>query len=416
MKKHVFPLLVIMLLALTALSLFSCEWLQTSEEPFDYTVTVTDGGGNAIKGVIVKLYDSNGTQVGANVSGADGKVLFKDIVVGDYTARISNSTTDYNFASTEYSLTANEEGSVISFYEAVGEATVEIYGAVSEGTLAYPIATGYYELDIKAGETLYLLLYVAENGIFTVTGTADAYVGYYGMPTYVQANHLLDDAGDYDGLGFELEIPDINAPYVLGVTAQSDMTAVLGIERTDELPNRPEYMQWVHVPARENLVSYTLPTGSTLSEFDITDLELEVTRGDDGRYYTADGNLVVLRISTASASEYLLYTEFPSLKQLAGLSDEGVGDSGVNIGGYVYDSDGNFVTKESYNSMIETYLEYCDPDAGVYPLTDELLNMLKLHGNSSGWWDAGSPNCIFDALILNEDYAWLFMCSFVVKN
>ncbi|MBQ7386844.1 MAG: hypothetical protein IJW03_01620 [Clostridia bacterium] len=420
MKKIITALLAASLLLCTLVLAVSCKDGGDGES-FDYTVTVTDGGGVAVKGIIIKLYDDTGTQVGANVTDAGGKAVFKNILAGEYTAKIANSTTKYNFLNTDYELVATKDGSVISFIETLGEDTMEIYGAVADDTQAHLITPGYYSADIAAGETVYFVLNVAEEGTYRVdyTSKSDAYIGYYGIPMFVQAAHCLDSEGEYDGQGFNVEVSDINTPHVIGITAESDATVVLNVKRTGELPNRPEYMDWVEIPARAELSKYTLPTGATLGEFDITDPELEIVLEKNGKYYTKDGNLIVLRICTAPESPYLAYTEFASLKELAGLLKDENGNStgtmGMNIGGYIYDSEGNFVTKETYNSMIATYIEYCDETAGVYPLTDELINMIKVHGNSSGWWRNGTVNYLFNTNVINEEYAWLFICSYVIE-
>ncbi len=417
MKKTVRILLLLLAFSCVLTFAVSCQDKGTA---FDYTLTVTDGGGAYVKGIVVKLYDEGGAQVGANVTNARGEVTFKDITAGNYTAKIANGATKYNFKETEYKVTADKAGSSISFYETAGEELIEVFGTVPEKTMAHYVAPGYYSIELKAGEKTYFVLNLPENGVYGVDYEAqkEAYIGYYGISMYVQTNHCLDNPENYDGQGFELEVPDVQTPHVIGIYAEEDTEVILTVKRVSNLPDRPEYAEWQSVASHEELSKYTLATGATLAEFDITDIALEITRGSDGRYYTKDGALVVMHISSPSASSYLEYTELPSLAELAGLSgseDAIGGTSGTNIGGYIYDGDGNFLRKESYNAMIADYIEYCDENTGVYPLTDELINMIKVHGDSSGWWNTGSAGCIFNTNIINKDYAWLFICSYVVE-
>ena len=90
---------------------------------------------------------------------------------------------------------------------------------------------------------------------------------------------------------------------------------------------------------------------------------------------------------------------------IAGFVDE---NHGQNFGGFVYDDEGNFVGKYSYNSMIESYLQYCDH--GVYPLTEELAEAVKLHGQNAGWWNPTSGNYLFSNVLAVLENAWLFAC------
>ena len=60
--------------------------------------------------------------------------------------------------------------------------------------------------------------------------------------------------------------------------------------------------------------------------------------------------------------------------------------------------------------MIKTYMEYVDGTYGVVPLTEELAECIKLHGQSNGWWNLESSGYLFDGLLINEENAWLFLC------
>ena len=68
----------------------------------------------------------------------------------------------------------------------------------------------------------------------------------------------------------------------------------------------------------------------------------------------------------------------------------------MNIGGYIYDENGDFVDKLNYNLMIEEYMKYCDSKYGVIPLTEELAECMKLHGTSTGWWNSSAGNYLFN--------------------
>ena len=424
-------LLIIMVLTLT-LAFVSCndntgEGSGDGENaPYDYTVTIKDGSGAPIKGIIIKLFDSEGSQVGANVTGATGKVTFSDITDGEYTIKLNKGVTKLNFSITDYNVTATSDGYTITLHNEPKE-TMTIYGAsLPEDAQAYVIGSGSYRVTLAPGEMNYFVFHADESGVYSadlISDNADLYMGYYGIPMFVQDTHRIGDSTEaYDGKGFELEIPDVATPYVIGIKSTETTECIFNIVRKSDLPFRPEYMAITEVKAYANLSKYTLPDGATLGEFDITDRDLEIVLGENGKYYTQDGKLIVLRIATPTKNPAMFYSGFASLMELAGLSNNtgdgenagsSVGGIGMNIGGYIYDGEGNIIAHNSYNGMIETYLEYCDDKTGVYPLTEELLNMLKVHGGAQGWWEVGTIHYLFNTDLINTDMAWLFMCSYV---
>ena len=61
-----------------------------------------------------------------------------------------------------------------------------------------------------------------------------------------------------------------------------------------------------------------------------------------------------------------------------------------------------------------------DENAGVYPLTDDLIYILQQRGDYYGWWDINrlhsylftDENGVADKTI-NPDVAWLFACCYI---
>ncbi len=145
-------------------------------------------------------------------------------------------------------------------------------------------------------------------------------------------------------------------------------------------------------------LKFTVKTDATVTDLDLADENLSVTV-NNGYYYTADGKQIYVHIN--SASKYFPVT----LALLAGITDNNVG---IGIGGDVYDENGNFVAKYSYNNMIIEYYQYIDAN-GLYPLTVELADAIKNHGNYVGWWDKTNPNFILGEFEFVQENAWLFL-------
>lgn len=366
----------------------------------DYSVKVVDGIGNPVSNVMVKFTYPDGTTK-TRVTENDGTAQLKNVLADEYKVTIEQGFSDIIIEKSEYVLTADSRELEVIVRDS--KITFEIYGDLEEETYAYSAGVGNYNIPGRKDNATYLVFYAPSNGVYKISLTSEddgATVGFYGIPMFVQSTHRGD--GEYDGRSFELIIHDKNTPYVIGVKSTKDITSNLVIERIGDAPFDPEYEPWEEVKANGEIADFAPTTGKTLTDFNISDSNITVTLGDDGYYYTSDGKLLYIRLGSLSNAKYLDV----SLAFIAGFVDSNFGQ---NIGGYVYDENGEFVGKYSYNSMIGSYYAKCDAN-GVYPLTAELAAAIKVHGNSAGWWNPQSGNYLFSSVLLNEENAWLFLC------
>lgn len=384
-----------------------------SDDPvyLDYTVTVVDGAGKPMSNVMVKFTTLDG-ETKTRITEKDGIASLKNVIEGEYKVNLEAGLSDAIVLVKEYTLTKETN----SIYAVVRDSknSIEIYGVVEDGTYASSIDAGAHIIPCTAGEISYYLFYARTPGVYKVALTSSdeqMTLGYYGMPMFVQSNHCGD--GAYDGKSFELIIQDITTPYIFGIKANENAIANLTVERTGDAPFDPNYADWIEVTA-EGPFTVCDTTGKTLADVDISAKNFDITLGSDGYYYTNDGKAVYIRLTTAPGHSYM-DEEFNSqlvfggsLALMAGLV-EGQ-DVGNNIGGYVYDENGNFVNKYRYNQMIATYLDYVDSTYGVVQLNAELVECIKLHGQSSGWFDPDSYGYLFGNIEVNDDISWLFLC------
>nr|MBE6544962.1 carboxypeptidase regulatory-like domain-containing protein [Oscillospiraceae bacterium] len=373
------------------------------EEPTysDYTVTVVDGLGSPLDDVIVKFVDEN-NESKTRVTDKDGSAVLKNTLDGNYKVFVEQGFSDAIITQNEYAL--SESNKSIKIIARNGSKTVNIYGNVADDTFAYNLGVGNYNVVAEAGKTSYFVFYANTNGVYKVSfssSDSNMTVGYYGIPMFVQSTHCGD--GEYDGNSFELIIQDTATPYVIGLNCMNSCEAELVIERTGDAPFDPDYAPWTQIEKEAEIEKCVIDPGVTLVDFDVSDPTLSVSLGDDGFYYTADGKLVYIRIT----SNGVKYLETASLAYLAGFVSDQVG---MNIGGYIYDENGEFVEKRNYNLMIEDYMEFCDSTYGVVPLTEELAECVKLHGESTGWWNPTAGNYLFGTDPIVHNNAWLFLC------
>lgn len=239
------------------------------------------------------------------------------------------------------------------------------------------------------------------DGVFEVSIESDnnaTTVGNYGIPHFVQPEHIWVDGEDYDGKKFTVQITDGTTPYILGVKRAADESCIIKIRRVSDLPYDPSRLPWTEVTAKMQLTQFTLPKGTNLVDLDIANPNLTLTLGQDGYYYY-NGKQVLIRLNTASSV-------LDPIALIAGIINENVG---INFGGFIYDGE-TIVGRNRYNSMIGTYSAICDPTEGVCPLTEELAEAIKVHGEQAGWWNPEAMNYLFADKPAAKASAWLFAC------
>ena len=367
----------------------------------DYSITVVDGVGAPISGIIAEFTTPSG-ETKKRVTDENGTATLPNSPEGLYTVKLDAALSNAKLEKTEYTLTADQSSiKILAFDESK---MFDIWGEVPDGTFAQGIGVGRFDIPYEKNSTYYFVFYGRETGTYRITLSSDSgemTVGYYGIPMLVQSTHRGE--GAYDGKTFELVIQDVNTPYVLGITTTKAEEAHLTIERTGDAPFDPQFAPWTIIHPKGEIEKCTLPAGSVLTDVDITDPTFKYELREDGYYYTSDGKLIYLRIGSIRSDKQYLDA---SIAYIAGLADENFGQ---NFGGYVYDENGEFVDKYSYNELLKSYYEQCN-GSGVYPLTAELAEAVITHGNSHGWWKIGTINYLFDGVAIVPENAWLFFC------
>ena len=391
-SKKKFPLWIAAVAAVVICAIIVAVALLIPGEPTsgDYTVEVVDEIGNPVNGVLIRLTDESGATKLALSEG--GVAMFNEVSYNNVSIEADKAALKVQILHTTFKSKSSAKVIVRN-----PDKTQDIYGDVDDDAVAYGVGAGSYTIPAIANAPTYLVFMASTTGVYKISIECDydgATVGYYGIPMFVQSSHKA--SGEYDGRSFDLVIQDTNTPNVIGIKSDKDCDVNLTISREGDAPFDPHYLPWDEVLASENFIDFS--TGD-LVPVDISAASINLTLGADGYYYIGSKR-VYIRITTSS--EYL----DASLSMIAGFENDNIGQ---NVGGYVYDGDGNFVAKYSYNTMIGQYMEHCDSN-GVYPLTAELVSAIKLHGESSGWWKPGTPNFLFEGKPYNPDYAWMFLC------
>ena len=404
MKRTIYILALILTFSCLTLAFVGCNNDEKKDVVYkDYTVTVVDGLNNPVSDVIVKFTYPDGTTK-TRVTLDDGIASLKNVPEGEYKVNIEKGLSTAVIITSQYTL--NEVKSSINVVVRDETKTMDVYGEIPNDSYAYTVNASDYEVWCEADKMSYLVFYAQTSGTYKISlgsDDKDMTVGYYGIPMFVQTSHRSD--GEYDGRTFELIIHDTKTPYVIGISSAEETIAHLSIKRTGDTPFDPQYAPWTYVDAEMELSKCDLPDDVVIDDFNVARKDLSITLGEDGYYYTADGKLVYLRIGSPCYAKYLDV----SVAYIAGLVDDNFGQ---NFGGYVYDDNGEFVGKYSFNNMLASYYEMCD-STGLYPLTEELARAIQVHGNSAGWWKPGTANYLFEGVNIDPETAWLFLCCTV---
>ena len=410
-KKAKFPLWVIPIAITVVIGIVMAIVLpgmfadKTPEPVYgDYTISIVDGLNNPMSNVVVKFTYPDGTTK-SRITEADGVATIKNVELGNYKVTLEKGFSNAIIDVASCDLTKDTTSLKIVVRDETK--TMEIFGVVESGAYACIVNEKSYTIPVVGGKDAYFVFNAHNSGIFRITisdTSDDTTVGYYGIPMFVQENHCED--GEYDGKTFEVTIQDTATPYVFGIKSASTKDVEFKIERVADAPFDPQYAPWRFIEKTSDIGKCNIPDETVLINLDVTDKNLTIVERD-GLYYTADGKPVYIRITSGNDA----YLGGASLALIAGFIDDKIG---MNVGGYVYDENGNFVEKRNYNSMIQSYMELVDGKTGVVPLTTELAECIKLHGESNRWFDSTSPNYLFGTYDVVEELTWMFLCMIEV--
>ena len=376
----------------------------------EYTLHIKDGSGNPITDGLVTAY-SGEDSVGMKRIGDTGTVVFT-LAPGNYTLAFDNVPED---------LVYDTDAAV--FTESVRELTVVFYNKPHEAQTIYAtpfddkegreyetlgISDGVYFLDLTPGEMNYFIFTPEREGNYRVSATASKTVdiGSYGSPMFVLQNKNIEMDGDTFLMvirpSYIADGDRETTKFVIGVYGEAD-SCVLSILYESDYVKTPEDEIWLDVAPTAKLESFNIEYDNyRVTDLNLTDPNLKIVYNEkDGLYHhmTADGPVVLVRIG--SASPYL--AAFSDICEVTRLC------------AYLYDENGNFARKESYNSLIAAYSAVADEKSGLYPLTDDIIYVIKSAGTFNQWWDFASERHIFgeSAPAIVADNAYLFAACYI---
>ena len=377
----------------------------TPENETAYKVTVQNHDGTPAQDIIVKV-QKNGEDVSFKVVGPTGFATFK-LPEDSYTVLIespSGKALHYDEAAATLSPEAPEI--TLTIFEAA--VSTQPLNAPSKKGGDYArfdaaaVGEGLTYIPYNSGDYTYVVFTPTRPGVyeFTYEAVEEVALTYHGAPINVFDSPIMETVEGkvtFDiPAGSVGTTPDTTAQYVFRLEGSGD-GCMFKATRTGDIPKSPYDEPWtVPMPTADDLKPYEGVTDGTLTDLDVTDPALTVVKGEDGYYHleSADGPVVFIRLSSAN----------PYMADFKTICDS------TRICAYVYNEDGSFDKRISYNEMILEYLTVANED-GVVPLNDQLADMVKTAGGYMGWWNFSDDLDIFGDKIVDPAIAWLFPCA-----
>lgn len=410
--KKIFAVTALVLAAVMAFA--SC-----GSKDATYKVSVTDLLGTPYTSGIVVKFMQNGEQVAMQACDENG-VAEKILPKGEYDVELSFTDGEGNYYYEEGNKLSSKETELnIQLARKISSEPQVLY-VEGEEVDAYSVNTGCTYVELEAEKRNYFLFLPTEAGVyeFSVEDDANAAIGYYGAPHFVQTNCPVEIVDNKFNITIKQGMIGTGEGgtnvLVVGVDSLDADTknCVIGINRIGDPEKTVEDEPWEIYKTTAQLTEYSLPENAEIKEFDLEAPDGEynfVFNESDGFYHLDDENGPLVLVRLAEDSDYIAC--FATIIEKQGSCK------------YFYDGNGteyeNFVKRESYAECLYEYLDYVDENEGVYPLTEDLKYIIQQHGDHAGWWKIDHPGYIFrnadgtDNVNINAEIAWLLMCCYI---
>ena len=374
------------------------------ENQISYKVTVQNHDGTPARDIIVKI-QKGGEEVSFKLVGPTGFATFQ-LAEDNYTVLVETPAGKaLHFDTAAAVLSPDAPEITLTVYEAVAN-TQPLHAPSKHGGDyarfdAASVGEGSTFIPFNSGDYTYVVFTPTRPGMYEFSCEDDGTtLTYHGAPINVFENALMETVEGKVSFSITAgsvgSTPDTTAQYVFRLDGAGN-GCMFKATRTGDVPKSPYDEPWVVPTAPSDaLKPYEGATEGTLTDLDVTNPALTVVLGADGYYHlnTADGPVVFIRLSSAN----------PYLADFKTICDS------TRICAYLYNEDGSFDQRISYNELIAEYLTVANAD-GVVPLNQQLADMVKTAGDYMGWWNFSDDLDIFGDKIVDPAIAWLFPCA-----
>lgn len=370
-----------------------------------YTVKVVDANGAAMTDILVTFnqFDEPVTMVPVD---SNGTAVAK-LEPGDYTVTLTSSSgSALKFDKTQAELTEEKTSTTLVVAVDLGNAA---HQSAYWGNY-YKVLTGSTWVDLnntlnyntEYGAYMYVF-YPAVSGIYRISCSSGTQLGYYGAITF--PNGPSKDTNNEDSY-FEITVLDgefanDNLPsHVLGLVGNGLSEATVTIVRVGDAP--AELPRVTFEPTAE-ITPFTFSGTANYKYVSLTGT-VSIQKKDDG-YYLGSKKLY---INLSNAAPYLTVGNMLGVIYDTTAGQWTTSSMGTGMKGLIYEGT-EVVAIEDFTQCMSDYVRASDPATGLYPLNDDIIHMIKSCGSYMGWWNADSPNYLFESVTgMKAENGWMF--------
>ncbi len=376
----------------------------------EYTVKVVDANGAGLSDIVV-TFQQNGQPVFMAPADNTG-VAVATLVPGDYTITLtSGSGAALKFDKTQAGLTAEKTSVTVTVAADITGTKLSSYWWGQYYKL--PVGSNWDDLtdQVNYAEDYGCFMYVFQpktSGIYRFSATGGV-LGYYGGIEYpFGPTDSTEETGYFEVTVKDGEFDNSNKPtLVLGLVSGAGQTeTVITVVRAADAP--------MELPENDYLPTCTITPFTMASSAKPTYVDLtgtaQIEKGADGYYYL---NGKMLYINIGRSAPYITLGEMVGVVYDAGTGTWGTSNMATGMKGLAYEGT-TPVAIIDFTDCMKEYTKASDPRNGLYPLNDDLIYMVKTHGDYVGWWNTGSPTCLFaDPEGMNMEIAWMFAVCYL---
>ena len=365
-----------------------------------YKVTVVTHSGKVQSGVVVQILE-DGLPVAVKITDSKG-VVSADLPTGKYKVALIFADKQMYYDAYTAVLTAKQPSLRLFVTSTAAKQPVEEWFGT---TYTVGVGATYVKLQQSNVDTFFAFKPEKEGTYRISVSNSKAKLAHYGSINYPNKQ---DVEGATD-TSYDLNVKEsyIGGTYAICVTGATEY--ILTIERTGSAELDETDIPWEEYKGNRPKKKHTEDVSQKMTYVDLTGKtsKFKPVLGDDGYYHLNSKDGKILFVNLGVNARYI------SMYNMLGVS--GVG--GTKFGKIFRDNDGKVLVKEDYTNCMIAYITYRAPqkesktyEFEVYPLTEDLMYMLKNGGEHMGWWDENSENFLFEDLgsEFNPKLGWMF--------
>ena len=396
----------------------------TDENTKEYTVNAVDYFGNPVSGVKITFSQNGSIKATANV--VNGSAT-KRLLPGTYTVGVAG-----NYATPGATVSESQTTAQVTIISGVSGETATVNGenapVLSLGaTYVVPAAYSADNFFVFVPEVSgrYQFTFLTNKLLVSAT-MIESYQGANLQFPMDQTNTLNDPEQTVLGNSynnsqntFVVNIRDKNlgASYVLGLKQARDAVIVItriGDAMTDETDIDP--VAYEPVDAIDWKSSFGAGTNFTyIDPLTQKAKDVKYVKGTDGYYHLGDANGPILYVNLGQSAPYL------KMSDAMAVTDEEAVYLLIEV---LRDANGKAYARTSYNECLTQYVKARCTNTDVYPLTDDLIMILKFASKDKGWaeYDNEKKDYLFKNSETGEripgadpDLAWMYAVCYIAN-